>query len=183
MVALPAGTFRMGDDGSDQSDEKPARDVRLSGFAAGRFEVTRGEYAAFVSATGRADQELSYRADLQGNDNTLCTWRSPGFNQSDQDPATCITVSDAEAYAIWLSQRTGKTYRLLTEAQWEYAARGVTSANDPRNGASWSFGDDASLLRDYAWFGSNSNSRTQPVGRKRANPFGLYMSTAMSGNG
>lgn len=159
MVALPGDTFRMGDDASGESNEKPARDVRLRGFAAGRFEVTRGEYAAFVSATGRADPQVT--------GNTYCTWRSPGFTQSDRDPVTCVNTADAEAYAAWLSQRTGKTYRLLTEAQWEYAARGGTSS-------SWSFGDDESQLGAHAWFTSNSNNRTQPVGGKRANPFGLY---------
>ena len=159
MVALPGGTFRMGDDASDQSNEKPARDVRLSGFAAGRFEVTRGEYAAFVSATGRADPQVIGI--------TSCTWRSLRFTQSDRDPATCLNVSDAEAYAAWLSQRTGKTYRLLSEAQWEYAARGGTSSRR-------SFGDDERELGAHAWLISNSNDRTQPVGGKRANPYGLY---------
>jgi formylglycine-generating enzyme required for sulfatase activity len=159
MVALPGDTFRMGDDASDQSDAKPARDVRLSGFAAGRFEVTRGDYAAFVSATGRADPQVT--------GNTYCTWRSPGFTQTDRDPVICVNTSDAEAYAAWLSQRTGKTYRLLSEAQWEYAARGGASSR-------WSFGDDESQLGAHAWFTSNSNGRTQPVGGKRANPFGLY---------
>lgn len=159
MVALPGGTFRMGDDASDRSDEKPARDVRLSAFAVGRFEVTRGEYAAFVSATGRADPQVT--------GNTYCTWRSPGFAQTDRDPVACVNTIDAEAYAAWLSQRTGKTYRLLTEAQWEYAARGG-------NPGSWSFGDSEGQLAAHAWYGANSGSRTQPVGGKRANPFGLF---------
>ena len=100
-VALPGGTFRMGDDASVESDEKPARDVRLSAFAVGRFEVTRGEYAAFVAATGRKDPQVT--------GDTYCAWRSPGFEQSDRDPATCVNTADAEAYAEWLLQRTGKT--------------------------------------------------------------------------
>jgi formylglycine-generating enzyme required for sulfatase activity len=159
MVALPGGTFRMGDDSSSVSVEKPARDVRLSAFAAGRFEVTKGEYAAFVSATERPEPRVTGE--------TWCTWRSPGFTQTDRDPVVCVNTTDAEAYAAWLSQRTGQTYRVMTEAQWEYAARGNTSGQ-------WSFGNDESQLGAYAWFYGNSGRRTHAVGGKRANPFGLF---------
>jgi formylglycine-generating enzyme required for sulfatase activity len=85
-----------------------------------------------------------------------------------------VTWDDAKDYARWLSQMTGHEYRLLTEAEWEYAARGVTSANDLRNGEIYSFGDDVRQLGDYAWLGENSNERAHPVATKRVNPFGLY---------
>jgi formylglycine-generating enzyme required for sulfatase activity len=87
--------------------------------------------------------------------------------QSGTDPAVCISWNDAKAYATWLSRKTQKTYRLLTEAEWEYVARAGTATR-------LFFGTDESALAQYAWYKENSGGQTQPVGRKKANAFGLY---------
>lgn len=89
-------------------------------------------------------------------------------------PVINVNWHDGQDYAQWLSAVTGHDYRLLTEAEWEYAARGVTSTDDPRNGETWSFGYDETQLEAHAWIRSNSGSQTHPVGTKLANAFGLY---------
>jgi formylglycine-generating enzyme required for sulfatase activity len=81
-------------------------------------------------------------------------------------PLILVSWEEAKAYAAWLKRMTGKDYRLLTESEWEYAAR---AGNQGR----YSFGDDQTQLGDYAWFQGNT-SRTQPVGTKKPNAFGLY---------
>jgi formylglycine-generating enzyme required for sulfatase activity len=84
-----------------------------------------------------------------------------------RQPVINVSLDDAKTYVDWLSRLTGKTYRLLTEAEWEYAARARTTTR-------FSFGDDDEALGEHAWFVGNSESRTHVVGGKNANPFGLY---------
>ena len=105
MVWIPAGTFRMGDiQGGGDSDEKPVHRVSVNKFAMGRYEVTFAEYDQFAQATGRK------KPNDQG-------W-GPGNR-----PVINVSWDDATAYTEWLSQQTGQSYRLPTEAEWEYAAR------------------------------------------------------------
>jgi formylglycine-generating enzyme required for sulfatase activity len=109
MVWIPAGTFRMGDiQGGGDSDEQPVHEVSVDGFAMGRFEVTFDEYDKFADATGREklDDEGWGRGNLPVNN--VDSWY------------------DATAYTEWLSEQTGHTYRLPTEAEWEYSARAGT---------------------------------------------------------
>ena len=112
-----------------------------------------------MTATGRADPAVNASAG------TYCVWRSPGHTQDDRHPVACVNWQDAQAYALWLSQTTGQTYRLLTEAEWEYAARAGTT------GAYW-FGGGASPRN--ANYSESGNSATVRVGSYAANPFGLY---------
>ncbi len=194
MVALPAGSFLMGSPDSEpgrSSDEGPQRTVRLDAFAAGRFEVTRGQYAAFVAATGRAtggDCWTDPAKRGEGAPDPAGTWRDPAFAQDDRHPVVCVSWEDARGYVAWLKQRTGKNYRLLTEAEWEYAARGGTQTayfwgSDVKAGCAYANGADATLIRTYAdGLGMNCDDgvlNTARVGSYRANPFGLY---DMAGN-
>ncbi len=120
MVWLPGGTFTMGDDKSDQENEKPAHQVTLSHFAVGKYPVTFEEYDAFCDANG------------------LKKPHDRGWGRG-RRPVIYVSWDDAQAYCQWLSQQTGREYRLLTEAQWEYACR---SGSD----TAWCFGDDERKL-------------------------------------
>ncbi len=161
MVVIPAGRFTMGDNASDQTDEKPAHAVSVSAFAAGKYEVTLGEWKAFVAATGRATPPNDcYTSSGQNG-----SWRAPGFTQDDRHPVACVSWQDGQAYALWLSQKTGQSYRMLTEAEWEYAARAGTAT------AYW-FG--GSVTPRNANYSESGNAATVRVGTYGANPFGLH---------
>jgi len=118
MVWIPAGSFRMG---GEYSDEKPVHRVSIKGFAMGVYEVTKGEFRKFVNAKGyKTDAEkqgscFSYSGGWKYVDGA--NWRNPGFSQNDNHPVTCVSWNDATAYAKWLSQQTGKQYRLPSEAE------------------------------------------------------------------
>lgn len=153
MVVLPSGSFTMGSPATEtgrNDDEAPQRTVRIGyEFAVGKYEVTWGQYSACVSAGACRSAK-----------------KDDGFGQGSR-PVTNVSWEDARKYASWLSSKTGQTYRLLTEAEWEYAARAGSDAR-------WSFGGDESRLGSFGWYLSNSNGGTQPVGGKGANAFGLY---------
>ena len=184
MVVIPPGSFRMGDlSGDGGEDEKPVREVRIGySFAAGKYEVTRGEYAAFVNATGRGKGDgCYYYTGSKWEKGSDKSWRNPGFSQTDRDPVTCVNWDDAKAYVSWLSRKTGKTYRLLSEAEWEYVARAGGSSK-------YSYGNDESALcahgngadqrTSFSWKNTSCDdgygNRTAPVGSFAANSFGLY---------
>jgi len=158
MVWIPAGTFRMGDiQGGGWDDERPVHEVSVSRFAMGRYEVTFAEYDKFAEATGR--EKPNERGWGRGN-----------------RPVIYISWHDAVAYAEWLSGQTGHSYRLPTEAEWEYAARAGTETK-------YWWGKTAS--HEYANYGQDgccagkAEGRDQwvytaPVGSLEANPFGIY---------
>jgi len=94
-------------------------------LAVSKYEVTRGEFARFVQENGHTAGNECY--SFAGGERTLRkggSWKNPGFSQSDAHPVVCVSWNDAKAYALWLGGKTGETYRLLTEAEWEYATRG-----------------------------------------------------------
>ncbi len=131
MVVVPAGTFIMGSPPAESdrgADEGPARPITFAApFAIGRYEVTRGEFGAFVQATGYLMNKRclvwdgSQLAPVDGK-----SWLDPNYAQTDDHPVVCVSWRDAAAYAQWLAARTGLPYRLPSEAEWEYAARGGT---------------------------------------------------------
>ncbi|TRU27113.1 MAG: formylglycine-generating enzyme family protein, partial [Microcystis aeruginosa Ma_SC_T_19800800_S464] len=151
MVGLPAGQFLMGSPDSDpdaQSDEKPQHQVKVNSFAIGKYPITQAQYQA-----------------VMGNNPSR-------FKNNPQNPVEDVSWNDAKAFCQKLSRITGKTYRLPTEAEWEYACRAGTTTR-------YYFGDDANQLGDYAWYYENSNSTTHRVGQKKPNGWGIY---DMSGN-
>lgn len=172
MRVLPAGKFMMGstDKGvGHQTSEEPRHEVRIRRpFVIGIYDVTRAQFAVFSRETGFVSD-------------SKCNWRSPALrgqplNQTDNDPVVCVSFSDAEAYARWLSSKTGHIYRLPTEAEWEYAARAGSSTTRP-------WGNENA--RDFANYGTDQCCAafaagqdrwlyTSPVGSLRPNAFGLY---------
>ncbi len=201
MVSIPLGSFVMGAASGEEEREKvpqemlghasPQRAVTISDrFSLGRYEVTRGQYAAFVAATGRANGST---CDGLGTDGKWAnqpgrSWLNPGFPQTDSDPVVCVSWHDATAYVEWLSRTTGKTYRLPSEAEWEYAARaGAGKARywgDGRNEACrFANAADRTAAQKLNWnpnasdfvFQCNDNfTYTAPVGKFQPNSFGLH---------
>ena len=133
MVVVPAGSFDMGspDHELDRFDnEGPVRRVGVKDFALAKTHVTRGQFDAFVKATGHeADDKCWTFEDGKYQNRRGRDWRYPGFSQKDNHPVVCLNWEDAKAYVEWLSRKTGKPYRLPTEAELEYATRaGTTTA-------------------------------------------------------
>ena len=182
MVVVPAGSFMMGSPAHEAGrfeSEGPQRRVTISKpFAVGKFEVTRDEFARFAAATGYSPQDKCYGYNVTEN------WQNPGFRQSGRHPVTCITWHEAKAYVGWLSNKTGKRYRLLSDSEWEYAARAGTKTRffwGDEVSALCSFGNiadakhkEAHYWREQRAACDDGATRTAPVGRYRANRFGLY---------
>jgi formylglycine-generating enzyme len=198
MVKVPAGTFMMGSSvtetmsegvkEADVADERPQHSVTIKQeFALGKYPVTRGEFAAFVKETGyNAGPKCAVYAGDTFEERSGRSWRNPGYPQTDQHPVVCVSFEDAQHYVQWLSRKTGQSYRLPTEAEWEFAARAGTTntrfwgdgrehACDFANVADfaaadalgWNKGDNIFHCRDgFAY--------TAPVGSFRPNAFGLY---------
>jgi formylglycine-generating enzyme required for sulfatase activity len=147
MVYIPSGKFTMGplpDDNYKQNAEGPKiQDVNVSSFYMGKYEVTQAHYQAIMG---------NNPAKFQGNL---------------QNPVEQVSWNDTQEFSKKLSLKTGREFRLPSEAEWEYACRaGTTTA--------YSFGDNDSSLGEYAWYDTNSGSKTHPVGEKKPNPWSLY---------
>ena len=153
-----------------QDEESPQHRVTIANaFAIAKFSITRGEFAAFVRETGyKSEGGCDVWTGSEWKRQPDRSWRSPNsFDQDDRHPVVCVNWHDAKAFAAWLSKKVGKTYRLLTEAEREYATRATTVTR-------YSFGDDETWLSDYAWYQANSGGATHPVGEKKPNAFGLF---------
>ena len=166
MVVIRAGRFRMGDiQGGGESDEQPVHEVSVNQFAMGRYEVTFAEYDKFSDATGRKKPD------------------DRGWGRGNR-PVVNVSWGDATAYTNWLSQQTGHTYRLPTEAQWEYAARAGTTTsrywgNDPNDACRYAnVHDNTSKKKNgYSWTHHNCTdgyAKTAPVGSFKSNAFALF---------
>ncbi len=177
MVPIPGGTFVMGspDAESDrQSDEGPTHEVTISPFWMGKYEVTWDQYDTWGESMDQLRRKImsikpnarDLAVDAVSKPTEPYTDMSFGLGKED-NPAICMTQHAARTFCKWLTAKTGHYYRLPTEAEWEYAARaGTTTA--------YSFGDDPSMLDDYAWHDGNSESSYHPVGQKKPNPWGLF---------
>jgi formylglycine-generating enzyme required for sulfatase activity len=174
MMPIPGGTFRMGSPAGEAGraeDEGPQHEVTLKPFWIGKYEVTWSEYDKFWLDTSVV--QASYTAEIKAAGVDALTRPTPpyadesfGFGKGKQ-PLISVGHHAAMEYARWLSKKTGKVYRLPTEAEWEYACRaGTTTA--------YSFGDDAAALGDHAWYADNAEGQPHPVGGKKANPWGLF---------
>jgi formylglycine-generating enzyme required for sulfatase activity len=182
MVVVPAGSFMLGspsDETRRLSDEGPRTKVTIaSPFAVGKFEVTLAQFKAFASATGYqvtvGCQIWSQRLRTWDRRTALTFW-SVGFAQGDDHPVVCVNWDDANAFVAWLANGTGKKYRLLTEAEWEYSARAGTSTP---------FSMGSTISTDQANFDGNaiynngrkgiSRHTTVPVNSFSPNPWGLF---------
>lgn len=196
MLAVPQGHFVMG--ASSEEDElegvgrqfkgwsSPQVNVRIDlSLAIGRLEVTRGEFASFVRETGHvAGNSCRVWDGSKWAERVGASWRSPGFTQNDRHPVVCVSWDDAQAYVRWLSARTGKDYRLLSEAQWEYAARAGSQARRPwgdnaEAGCAHANIADAAARRQVGgitWGTScdDGHGYTAETGTYQANRFGLH---------
>jgi formylglycine-generating enzyme required for sulfatase activity len=173
MAAIPGGTFTMGSPASEpgrNADEGPQHPVTVRPFWIGKLEVTWNEYDLFwgrIKKGQRADVNTGNKeADAVSRPTPPYADETFGHGR-DGHPVICITHHACMEYCRWLSAVTGKTYRLPTEAEWEYACRAGTKT-------AYSFGDDPKKLGEYAWYAENSEDVTHVVGKKKPNPWGLY---------
>jgi formylglycine-generating enzyme required for sulfatase activity len=194
MIAIPSGRFKMGspaDEPFRKADEGPVREVEISPFFMAEVEVTWDEYLAFYAQT--AAEGRSSDTELMNSKKKLrpdaISGATPPYGQPDQGwgmgqrPAISFTYHAAETYCKWLSSVTGKSYRLPTEAEWEYACRGGTSTpyffkGDPnkfeKSGLKAKLSkNDTAVINTYIIYKGNSPSKTQTPDMVRANPFGL----------
>jgi len=180
MVVVPAGSFMMGSPETEPGrfeNEGPRHKVTIAiPFAVGRHAITRGQFTAFVKATGHKAEGARKWTGSEWKDDPKASWRDPGFPQDDSHPVTCVNWDDAKAYVSWLAEVTGKPYRLLTEAEWEYAARAGTAT--PFWWGSSITPAQANYDGNYVYAGGGSKGKyrkgTVPVGDFAANPWGLY---------
>lgn len=194
MIAIKGGTFKMGSaegDSYSQPDEYPQHEVTVSDFYMAELEITWDQYWAFYSETmseGRTKPETIY-ANNTRPDVDAVSGPTPPFGMPDQSwgmgsrPAITMTHYAAETFCQWLRLKTGKNYRLPTEAEWEYAARGGTDTpyffeGKPGSYTSESFwngifGADTTNINRFTIYALNSKNRTQEPNRVAANPFGL----------
>ena len=195
FVRIPAGKFRMGSTVEEnllQSQERPLHEVTVSRpFLLATCEVTVGQFRKFVAETGyKTEAESSgrgarglvknlkdFRTDVSKN------WKTPGFEQTDDHPVTCVSWNDADAFCKWLSKKEGRNFRLPTEAEWEYAARAGTQGR-------WHTGDEPGSLsghanvRDKPFPAIQHDHKpfefedgfvfTAPVGKYKPNAWGLH---------
>ncbi|MCC6413536.1 MAG: SUMF1/EgtB/PvdO family nonheme iron enzyme [Saprospiraceae bacterium] len=181
FVLVKGGTFNMGsNDGED--DEKPVHHVTVSDFYMGKSEITVKQFRDFVNNTSyqtEAEKDggsyfwtgsewekkagVDWRCDAQGN-------RRP--SSEDNHPVIHVSWNDAVAFCSWASRKSGVTYRLPTEAEWEYAARGGARSNGYTYAGS-------NNIDDVAWYYSNSGNKTHPINGKAPNELGLH---DMTGN-
>ncbi|HYV34694.1 MAG TPA: formylglycine-generating enzyme family protein [Gemmataceae bacterium] len=173
MVAIPGGTFMMGSpkgEAGRQDDEGPQHPVKIRPFWMGKMEVSWDEYDLYWRKNAAKKEEPKTAADKAADAVTRPTppYADETFGHGREgNPVLCISIHAAMEYCRWLSAKTGKLYRLPTEAEWEWACRaGTTTA--------FSFGDDSAKLDEFGWFDKNSDEVAHKIGKKKANAWGLF---------
>ena len=177
MMPIKGGVFKMGSPADDEKrgkNELLSHKVKVSDFWMGKYEITWDEYELWMINLDKDNREYNKveetKADSLSDAVTKPT--APytdmtfGMGKSGH-PAICMTQLSAKMYCMWLSARTGKFYRLPTEAEWEFACKAGTET-------AYSFGDDAEELSNHSWHLGNSRFKYQKIGQKSPNPFGLY---------
>ncbi len=190
MVAIPGGTFKIGSPDNEpfrKKDEGPQREVKISPFFMAKIEVSWNEYLTFFAKT--SGERKTTPASKDGIVPDAITGPTPPWGAPDQGwgkgarPAITMSWYAAETYCRWLTKLTGRTYRLPTEAEWEYAARGGTDGPyffkaNPNKLTSRSFrnrlfGTDTAVINSYVVYARNSQDKTKEPGNMKPNPFGL----------
>ncbi|MHC4176730.1 MAG: formylglycine-generating enzyme family protein [Planctomycetota bacterium] len=177
MVPIRGGKFMMGspdDEKQRNDDEGPQHEVAIEPFWMGKCEVTWEEYALWgLGLDKQRRQVLGIKATDLDKSADAITQPTPPYSDmafsmgKSGRPAICMSQLAAKGYCRWLSAKTGRYYRLPTEAEWEYACRaGTTTA--------YSFGDDPDKLDEYAWHFDNADDKYHKVGQKKPNPWGLH---------
>lgn len=167
MVPVNGGSFLMGSNDKDKNsepDEMPQRNVSISPFWMGAYEVSRDEFDVFYkdeTTSQNSSVDAVTRPSPQYIDFSLGMGKEGGY------PVNSLSQYAALMYCRWLYNKTGIFYRLPTEAEWEYACRAGTNTT-------WYFGNDTKELDQYAWYNNNSNNKFQKAGQKLPNAWGLY---------
>jgi formylglycine-generating enzyme required for sulfatase activity len=176
MVAIPGGSFTMGSPETEKgrnADEGPQHEVQVRPFWMAKLELSWEEFEQFWNSNPEMDPKPKVANE------PVLTRPTPTYVDADYGheheghPVMCMSHHCAMEYCRWLTRVTGKTYRLPTEAEWEYAARAGTKT-------AYYFGDDAKELEEHAWFKKNSPTEekekgtTHKLGTKKANAFGLH---------
>lgn len=207
LTLIPAGKFLMGSPEEEQvrcrkdanaageaagewfKNEGPQHEVTISKpFYMGVYHVTKGQFATFVADSGyKTDAEKeSWAFAWNGKKFSKvegASWKTPGFEQTDDHPVVCVSHNDAVAFCQWLSKKTSQNVTLATEGQWEYSCRaGTTTAyqwgNDPDDGKGWCNAADQTAKKQFPSFNAFSWDDgyvfTSPVGRFKPNAFGLF---------
>jgi len=191
MVTIPGGKFMMG---SELERESPKHLVKIASFKLAKYEVTVGEFKKFIKDTNHKTRDICWIWQEKTSENNWGmnrlpgNWKTPQYAQSDKHPVMCVTYNDAKAYAKWLNNKTGRSFRLPTEAEWEYAARAGAKTdrlthNDQENICKYANILDIrgaqAITRDYnlTLEGANcddGSEYTSAVGSYEPNYFGLY---------
>jgi formylglycine-generating enzyme required for sulfatase activity len=179
-VLVEGGSFMMGS--NDYDDEKPIHKVTLSSFRMGKYEITVKQFRCFIESSGYQTDAEKYGDSYVYENNDWhskkgVTWKCDVAgtvrpSSEENHPVIHVSWNDATAYCEWLSKKTGKTTRLPTEAEWEYAAKGGRLSQNYKYSGS-------NELNDVAWYRDNADKKTHVVGGKKQNELGLY---DMSGN-
>lgn len=210
MIVIPPGEFQMGARSDEYGSaglpvhlggEVPQHTVKIEyAFALGRYTVTRDEWAAYIASLPKDSEAATSQgcsvlipSTGEWKVDPARSWRDPGFKQTGRDPVVCINWNEAKAYTAWLSKRTRQSYRLPSEAEWEYAARaGTTTINywgsDRLNACRFANASDLTRAEVHAYARNVPDSSflchdrfvfTAPVNAFPPNPWKLY---GMSGN-